>query len=83
MKSKEQRRLEQAERSQAARRLIEDPFVVAWFETEHSSLVRQMLEAPISDDETRRMKAIEIRVLDALLKKIQAEASTGKQPQDE
>lgn len=83
MKSKEQRRLEQAEKSQAARRLIEDPFVLTWFENEHSDLVRQMLQAPISDDETRRTKAIEIRVLDSLLKKIQAEAATGKQAQDE
>lgn len=83
MKTKEQRRLEQAEKSQAARRLIEDPYVLAWFEAEHAGLVRQMLEAPISDDETRRTKAIEIRVLDSLLKKIQAEAATGKAAQDE
>lgn len=83
MKTKEQRRLEHAEKAQAARRLIEDPYVLAWFEAEHAGLVRQMLEATISDDETRRTKAIEIRVLDSLLKKIQAEAATGKAAQDE
>lgn len=76
--SKEDRELAQAERGYAAAQLIENDVVMAWFAAHRSDLVMKMLQAPISDDQTRRDAAIEIRMIDSLKTHIEQEASKGR-----
>lgn len=77
--SKEDRELSQAERGYAAMQLLENDVVTTWFTEHRSSLVLKMLQAPISDDQTRRDAAIEIRMIDSLKTHIEHEASKGRQ----
>lgn len=77
--SREDRDLSQADRGYAAAQLLESDLVVAWFEAHRSDLVKKMLSAPISDDQTRRDAAIEINAVDTLKRHLEHEASKGRQ----
>lgn len=69
---------EQAQRGLAAQRLIEDDVVLAWFESRRLELIEIMIAAPVSDDETRRDAAVDLKALAGLKRHLELEAGQGK-----
>lgn len=76
--SRENREFDQAQRGLAAKRILEDELIQAWFDTEEQRLTREMLETEIAEDEKRRTCLLEIRTLRNLRTHIRTQAGFGK-----
>lgn len=81
-RSKEDRQFDQIQRGLAARRLIEDDVVLAWFEAEHSRHVETMISAAVDDDTGRRAAALQLQSLAALKRHLITEAALGRKQQE-
>ena len=66
MRDRDKRRQDAAERSQAARSIADNEMIRTYFEEIRNQRIRQMIDAKAGDDETRRVSAIEINVIDGL-----------------
>lgn len=81
-RTREERAQDQIDRGLAARRLIEDDVVLAWFASEHTRLVNDMIRAPVTDDEARRAAAIKLQFLSELKNHLSTEAALGRKEQE-
>ncbi len=66
-----------AEKGLAAKRIIEDDVVRAWFSDERERAAERMISAAVSDDQTRRDAALEIQTLEKLWRHLETEAGLG------
>lgn len=66
-----------AEKGLAAKRIIEDDVVRAWFSDERERVTERMISAPVHDDQTRRDAALEIQTLEKLWRHLETEAGLG------
>lgn len=81
-RSKEERAQDQIERGMAAARLIEDPVVLAYFDSERKRLVDEMIAAPIADDEARRSAALKLQALSDFRSNLTSTAAFGRKLQE-
>lgn len=81
MRDRDKRRQDAAEKSQAARSITENEMIRAFFEDIRENRIQQMIDAKAGDDETRRISAIEIQVIDGLWRSIETEAAKNRNPE--
>lgn len=81
-RSKEDRQFDQIQRGLAARRLIEDDVVLAWFDAEHARVVQTMISAKPEDDAGRRAAALHLQALAQLKSHLTTEATLGRKQQE-
>ncbi len=66
-----------AEKGLAAKRIVEDEIIQAWFSDERGRAAERMIAAPVSDDQSRRDAALDIQALDRLWRHLETEAGQG------
>lgn len=66
-----------AEKGLAAKRIIEDDVVRAWFSDERERAAERMISAAVSDDQTRRDAALDVKALERLWRHLEVEAGQG------
>lgn len=76
---REERLAEQVERGIAAERLLGDELVQSWFASEIARVTEAMIGAPVSDDQTRRDCAVQLKQLRSLKAELEATAAQGRQ----
>lgn len=81
MRDKDRRRQDAAEKSQAARAIADNEMIRAFFDDIRDNRIQQMIDAKPGDDETRRVSAIEIQVIDGLWRTIETEAAKNRNPE--